>query len=393
MIVQHVIMGALFGDEGKGKTVQYVCKEPDPKVNQIVVRYDGGHQVGHTAVLNDITHEFHHFGSGTLKGVPTFWSKNCTIYPELFMDELAELRSLGIEPVIFFHKNCPITTDYDIDRNLQHQKFNRHGTTGLGFGQTIQREEDFYHLHLEDLFFGPEILEQKLHSIFKKYYGGKSPETRYIDEVYGPFTKLFDSDSINMVDDRALDKYDTIVFEGSQGLLLDKHSGFFPNVTRAHTNEITAMPLMKKKAWLELHYVLRAYLTRHGDGPLINEDVQNTIIVDPRESNQHNENQGEFRRTYLSLPYLKYALSKNRVLIDSSKVDRINFYINCVDHLEEYALYDDDNELLIFDTKTEFLSHITNYIADIYPGIEYKLNFFESDTPESKYAEILVKVT
>lgn len=388
MAVQHVVMGALFGDEGKGKTVQHLCNESDPKVKQIVVRYDGGHQVGHTAVLDGIVHEFHHFGSGTLKGVPTFWSKNCTIYPELFMEELETLRSLGIEPVIYFHKNCPITTDYDIDRNIQHQKFNKHGTTGLGYGQTLQREEDFYHFHLEDLFFGPDILEQKLYSIFKKYYGGKSPETRYVDEVYAPFNKLFESDSINMVDDSILDDYDNMIFEGSQGLLLDKHSGFFPNVTRAHTNEIPAIPFIKKDSWLEVHYVIRAYLTRHGDGPLLNEDEPNTIIIDPRESNQLNDNQGEFRRAYLSLPYLRYALSKNRVLIDTGKVNNINFYINCLDHLEEYCLYDDDNELLIFDTEAKFLRHLTDYIADIYPGIEYKLSFFGSDTPESRYDEI-----
>ena len=70
-----VILGALYGDEGKGKTVEYVCKTKEIG-NRIVARTGGGHQVGHTCVKDGAYHEFHHFGSGTLIGTPTYWDKN-----------------------------------------------------------------------------------------------------------------------------------------------------------------------------------------------------------------------------------------------------------------------------------------------------------------------------
>ena len=70
-----VIIGLGFGDEGKGLITDYFCSKLK---NPLVIRFSGGHQVGHTVIYNDIRHMFSNFGSGTLRNIPTYWSKFCT---------------------------------------------------------------------------------------------------------------------------------------------------------------------------------------------------------------------------------------------------------------------------------------------------------------------------
>ena len=73
-----IVVGSLFGDEGKGAHVNYLCSQ----VNKpLVIRFNGGHQVGHTVVIGDKRHPFSNFGSGTLQGAPTYWSEFCTVSP------------------------------------------------------------------------------------------------------------------------------------------------------------------------------------------------------------------------------------------------------------------------------------------------------------------------
>ena len=79
-----VVVGCAFGDEGKGMTVDWLVKD---KENPIVVRFGGGHQCGHRVVHKDKEHIFSNFGSGTLRGAPTYWSKDCTIDPVGFIKE------------------------------------------------------------------------------------------------------------------------------------------------------------------------------------------------------------------------------------------------------------------------------------------------------------------
>lgn len=74
-----IVLGSFMGDEGKGQTVHNICaKNPE---NSLVIRFSGGHQVGHTVKYGDLMHTFSNFGSGTLLGVPTYWSEYCTVDP------------------------------------------------------------------------------------------------------------------------------------------------------------------------------------------------------------------------------------------------------------------------------------------------------------------------
>ena len=73
-----IVIGLGYGDEGKGRTVDYLCSQ---NPNSIVVRFSGGQQAGHTVMTNGIKHIFSNYGAGTLQGCPTYISEHATIYP------------------------------------------------------------------------------------------------------------------------------------------------------------------------------------------------------------------------------------------------------------------------------------------------------------------------
>ena len=144
------VIGLQFGDEGKGSMVSYLCSQSR---NPLVVRFNGGHQAGHTVLYNGIRHTFSSFGSGTLQGVPTYWSKYCTFYPLAAYNEYLKLQTLGIKkPILYVDPLCPVTTPYDCFSNFLDEKENNHGSVGVGFGSTIKRHESHYKLYFQDLF-------------------------------------------------------------------------------------------------------------------------------------------------------------------------------------------------------------------------------------------------
>src|SRR5690606_12238557 len=109
-MVGKAVIGIGFGDEGKGITTDFLCSRSR---NPIVVRFSGGHQAGHTVVLNGVRHVFSNFGSGTLRGAPTYWAKYCTVNPIGIINELDSLIKKGITPKLYIDEKCPITTPYD----------------------------------------------------------------------------------------------------------------------------------------------------------------------------------------------------------------------------------------------------------------------------------------
>ena len=111
------VIGLGYGDEGKGSVVDYLAAKY-PK-NSLVVRHAGGHQVGHTVMVDNIIHEFRNFGSGTFRDVPTYYTKPCTISPIGFHIEYDTLyeKMPTVTPIVYIHPLCPIVTIYDIDFN------------------------------------------------------------------------------------------------------------------------------------------------------------------------------------------------------------------------------------------------------------------------------------
>ena len=129
-----IVLGSAFGDEGKGLTTSFLCSITK---NPLVVRFNGGHQAGHTVIHNGIRHVFSNFGSGTLDNTPTYWSEYCTVDPTGVIREGDSLNEKGIAPNIAFNGNAMVTTPFDIYSNQKRERDVNHGSVGVGFGTTI----------------------------------------------------------------------------------------------------------------------------------------------------------------------------------------------------------------------------------------------------------------
>lgn len=348
---QSVVLGSLFGDEGKATMVDRLSRNTDRSI--LVVRFSGGNQVSHTVARADKKHVFSNFGSGTLNNVPTYWSKFCTISPTTILNELDILKQKGYAPILYVDRNCPVTTPFEVYANKLDAITRSHGTCGAGYGNTIKREETFYSLVFSDLFY-PSILRAKLNSIIA-YYENKAVlvEADIIDNFINDCLILTETDEIKLCDENVMENKDHVIFEGSQGLLLDQHYGFFPNVTRSNTGTTNIKSWLNKDA--DIYLMTRAYQTRHGNGFMTNENKRHNIFQDLTEANKTNEYQGVFRKSLLDLDLLNYAFDKDE-FVRNSKNKRL--IVTCMDHSKNDYRFTDKDEIIACCHSSEFLSEI-----------------------------------
>ena len=347
---QVAVIGAGFGDEGKGKVVSHLCSESP---NPLVIRFCGGHQAGHRVIFNGIDHIFSNFGSGTLQNIPTYWPKYCTFDPVGFHNEHLILQEKGINPLIYLDGRCPVTTPYDKVVNLSKEYYNSHGTCGVGFGQTLQREQDCYSLTIQDLFY-PEIFEIRL-DLIQQYYNSIQLDTVVLKDFVENCRLLPKADFAKLVYDldEVVNKHESIIFEGSQGLMLDQSYGFFPHVTRANTGTKNVVNMGYIP---DIYLVTRAYQTRHGNGPMTSDSFTSSVD-NPYEHNRDDGHQGIFRTAPLDLSLLKYAINKDDLVRSCGYV----LIITCLDVLLEYKLV---NDLVMYKYNNEyqFIEAIREYI-------------------------------
>lgn len=328
--MRQALIGLGYGDEGKGISTSFLCRNKNPN-HCIVVRANGGHQAGHTVVHNGFKHVFSQFGSGTLQGIPTLISKFCTLYPNSFIREYEYIKAYS--PIVHVDPMTMITTPWDIDANRSTEEKIRHGSVGMGFGQTIQRNEDHYRLYYQDLLF-PAILKQKLKAIVERYYvslelNKVSQEANFISFI----EKCKQFLSLTKIKDWELNssRFYDVIFEGAQGILLDQEFGFFPNVTRSHTTSKNILELCPNLD--QIYYITRTYQTRHGNGFMTNEDKPIPILVNNEdETNKSHKYQGEFRISELDIELLKYAIiSDNNYSGNGRHVINKHLIITCND--------------------------------------------------------------
>ena len=359
-----IVLGLGFGDEGKGLTTDFLALQ---KPNSLVIRFNGGQQAGHTVwKSNNEHHVFSNFGAGSLRNIPTYWSKYCTFSPASFCKEWDSLQHINPDTRIFIDNMSPLSTHYDqlYNRVLEEQRGSaRHGSCGLGFGATIERHHHSpIKLFAQDLAF-PETLLQKLKAI-KNYYEQKFLENKLDffnnlphqteDERFLHFAekinKLIEQKNLIFANETSILKnglYENLIFEGAQGILLDMDFGLFPNVTRSNTTSKNALNLIKRnhlEGEISIWYVSRTYLTRHGAGFFPNENTDLKLQNTAFETNQYNDFQGNFRKAPLHLPLLNYALTCDANF--SEGIEK-SLMLTCADQLpdqEACTIYSDKIE-------------------------------------------------
>lgn len=278
----RVVIGANFGDEGKGLVTDYLCRQGA----EMVVRFNGGAQAGHTVIdPSGKQHVFGHFGSGTFVGVPTYLSEYFIVNPILFEKELGELNFNGIAPVTYAHPSCLVTTFADMWINQKEESNRgdkRHGSVGVGINETINRSRlSELKITMGDLWNNPQKLESKLVEICGKYAKFRvGEEIKYAGNMITAFLKGCENFA-DQIHPLGIQQCKDPVFEVAQGLLLDQdNKEFFPHVTRSHTGIKNARELCTKIgiSTIDAYYVTRTYLTRHGAGPLPGHDPTMTFV-------------------------------------------------------------------------------------------------------------------
>lgn len=304
----RVVIGANFGDEGKGLVTDYLSRTEGADV---VVRFNGGAQAGHTVEHDGQRHVFKHFGSGSFVGIPTFLSQFFVCNPILYFQELDELVALGLRPRVFAHPECLITTfaDMIINQTLEAGRGeDRHGSCGIGFNETIERSLlPELKITMADLWNGIN-LESRLSEICDKYSRFRTSEVVDVEGGIELFMKGCEAFA-NHIEPLGMGQCKNPIFEGAQGLQLDQENKkYFPHLTRSNTGMKNVRVLCEQAGIKEItaYYVSRTYDTRHGAGPLPGEDPS-MEFSDP--TNAPNQHQGEMRFAPLDIGALVYRCS------------------------------------------------------------------------------------
>ena len=351
--IGQVIIGAQFGDEGKGKITDYYAAAVG--TDGVVARFNGGAQAGHTVVTPDgLRHVFSHVGSGAFAGAATFLSRFFVSNPILFLKEWEVLAAQGIRPVVYVDPQSPVTTPYDmmINQIIERERgMDRHGSCGIGFGETLERNlTPVYALTVGDLD-DAGALAVKLDAIRRAYAPARLVRLGF-SEAFARNADLFLSDgvlehfvadarrflqAVTVADIQTAVRGRHLLFEGAQGLLLDQDRGFFPHVTRSNTGLRNVLALAGDLGLerLEVTYVTRAYLTRHGAGPLPHELPEKPYpgVIDA--TNVPNAYQGALRFAWLDLDLLSHAIAED--LADAKRWPEVSvnarLAITCLDQL------------------------------------------------------------
>ncbi len=277
-----VVLGTQWGDEGKGKIVDLLTEDA-----KYVVRYQGGHNAGHTLVIDGEKTVLHLIPSGILRNnVKCVIANGVVLSPEALLNEMKPLEERGI-PVrerLFISEACPLILPYHIalDQAREAARGKKAiGTTGRGIGPAYEDKVARRGLRVGDLF-NKEAFAEKLKEVMEyhnfqlvNFY--KAPEVSYeavLEQAMG-YADLLTSMVIDVTDelDAARKRGDKIMFEGAQGTMLDIDHGTYPYVTSSNT---TAGGVASGSGFGPCHlgYILgivKAYCTRVGAGPFTTE--------------------------------------------------------------------------------------------------------------------------
>lgn len=277
-----VVVGAQWGDEGKAKITDLLAQDAD-----LIIRYQGGCNAGHTVVANGKTFKFHLIPSGILyKGKTCLIGNGTVILPEYFEEELNGLKSenidvsgLKISPLASI--TMPWHTEVD-GYSENTAKKGKIGTTKKGIGPTYTDKMNRIGLKVEDLY-SPDALSEKLDIILpvknkqlKEVYGLKTYTKDEVlalckkyAEIFRPYV-CFDWQEMLRIAKR---EGKTILFEGAQGVMLDVDFGTYPFVTSSNPIGGGAATGSGYGPTVidEVIGVAKAYCTRVGEGPFVTE--------------------------------------------------------------------------------------------------------------------------
>lgn len=285
--MNKVVVGAQWGDEGKAKITDLLAQDAD-----LIIRYQGGCNAGHTVVAHNKTFKFHLIPSGILyKGKTCFIGAGTVILPEYFEEEIQGLIKEGIDVSgLKINPLASITMPYhtEVDGYSEDTaKKGKIGTTKKGIGPTYTDKMARIGLKIQDLY-SPEALSEKLdvilplkNKILENVYGLRHYTKEEVTALCAKYAEIFRPyvcfDWQKVLEDAKREKK-AILFEGAQGVMLDIDYGTYPFVTSSSPIGGGAAtgsgygPTMID----EVIGVSKAYVTRVGEGPFVTELTDET---------------------------------------------------------------------------------------------------------------------
>ncbi len=334
MMKSLAIIGSQWGDEGKGKITDLLSLKSD-----VVVRYQGGNNAGHTIIVEDKKVVLHLIPSGILHDhCASVIGHGVVFDPEAFEKEVEKVRASGITITpekLKISGNCTVITMYNklLDGQRESKGPVKIGTTGKGIGPAYEDKVSRKGIKLKDLL-NYDILLEKLSAnlmekecLFKNLYDCQYPsakeEAQRLFEL-GKIVEPFITDTFSFLDQcKKEDK--KILFEGAQGILLDIDYGSYPFVTSSSTSfgGIYTGAGMPGGSVDEVLGITKAYTTRVGEGPFPTELFSELGESIQKKGNEFGATTGRKRRCgWLDLPLLKYAVkSSNLTSIALTKLD------------------------------------------------------------------------
>ena len=392
-----VVIGCFYGDEGKGKVIDYLAGDAD-----VAVRATGGDNAGHTIKVNGVKYAMHLVPSGLLSGHTIGVIGNGVVLnPEVLLTEIDNLKDHGydVDKYLKISEKAHVIFPYHrmLDLALEKaRKAKKIGTTGKGIGPAYCDKFERSGLRMEDLYAPDfkerlqEMVESRL-NLLKLY----DPETDYdsllkFEDVYKTYTeyadrlKVYVCDTITLLH-KALEENKKVVVEGAQASLLDIDFGSYPYVTSSNPTIggiLTGTGISATDIG-NVYGVIKAYSSRVGEGPYVTELLDATGDRIRELGHEYGTTTGRPRRCgWLDLVTLKYAKRVNGLTgLTVNHLDTIGKF----DKIKVCVAYDvNGEEIKDFTTNLNMLNNAKPVYKEFdggWDGID-KCNTFE-ELPEN----------
>ena len=357
-----VVLGAFYGDEGKGRTTDYLAQNAD-----MSIRATGGNNAGHTVTVDGVKYALHLVPSGILSNRTVGVIGNgIVIDPKVLIEEIEMLKSHGIrvEENLRISEKAHVIFPYHcaLDQLLEDKRKNKIGTTKRGIGPAYCDKYERSGIRMEDLY-KPNFKEILKEQVDKKneIFEANHYQTFSFDEIYTNYTsyaetlKPYVCDTINLIHD-ALREDKNVICEGAQATLLDIDFGSYPFVTSSNPTiggVLTGTGLSPRDIG-DVYGVIKAYSSRVGEGPYVTELTDETGDKIRELGHEYGTTTKRPRRCgWLDLVALNYAIQINGInYINLNHLDTIGKFDSfkvC------YAYLVDGKETKAFSCNEEFL--------------------------------------
>ena len=347
-----LILGLQWGDEGKGKIVDNLSESID-----IVCRFQGGHNAGHTIKVNDVKTVLHLIPSGILhKNTQCLIGNGVVLALDALDKEIENLiqKNIDFKDRFFISSSCPLILPSHISIDMVRDKKESIGTTGRGIGPAYEDKVGRRAVRFGDLA-NESILKEKI-ELLVNYHNAilvdiHNDQSHNVDEIFNEvlrYKHLFDNycvDSQDLMYQWIKDEK-SILFEGAQGTLLDIDHGTYPYVTSSSTTAggVSTGLGIGPKFIDKIIGISKAYTTRVGEGPFMTElfDLNGEHLA--KKGNEFGATTGRARRCgWLDLVALKKAIFTNSVtdlcITKLDVMDELKQIKVCVEYKNKEPIY------------------------------------------------------